>query len=95
VHNSSLKQLEGTIKWLQDELERGHEMGIIIDHLEVLRDLEDFQMTVHIVAMGGPVEPKQMKAGEDQGMATCQEMLKAVGPDTGQKSGRPLQRNPS
>jgi hypothetical protein len=39
-------------------------MGIILAHWEVLRDLEDFQMTIHIVAMVGQWNPSKRKLGK-------------------------------
>ncbi len=65
AHTCSLKHMEGSVKWLQEVLERGYEMGVGIAHLDMLRGLEDFKVTLDRVAMAGHWKPEQKKAWED------------------------------
>jgi hypothetical protein len=67
AHAHSLKQLEGSIKWMQEALDTGYEMGIRKAQLNVLRSMGDFMVTFDRVAMAGQWKPKQKKAWKDQG----------------------------
>ncbi len=64
-HANSLKHLASSNKGLQGATSLAYEMTIRLARLDVLRNLEDFRMTLKRMAMAGQWKVEQKKSWED------------------------------
>ncbi len=76
MQGSHLQQ--GTPGRLHERDRRGITEGLYdVDKDDVLESLEDFSVTMELVAIAGKWKPKLEKSWEEKGLVDCQELIMA------------------